>query len=150
MSKAETFIQSWMSHRQALLELLERLSDEHLNFRPWEKGMSLSELVLHISASSEMFSTIVQTGSFKQPASHEVNSVSELKQVVQAETDDTKNKIAPLSDEHLEQTAEFNGMKMSGAAMLEMLKEHEIHHKGQLFTYARLIGIQELPFFISR
>ncbi|WP_081825521.1 DinB family protein [Bacillus sp. UNC41MFS5] len=24
--------------------------------------------------------------------------------------------------------------------------DHEIHHKGQLFTYARLIGREKLPF----
>ncbi|WP_349679045.1 MULTISPECIES: DinB family protein [Aneurinibacillus] len=28
--------------------------------------------------------------------------------------------------------------------------DHEVHHKGQLFLYARLIGIEKLPFFITQ
>ncbi len=25
--------------------------------------------------------------------------------------------------------------------------DHEIHHKGQLFIYARLVGVKDVPFF---
>ncbi|SIC68051.1 Uncharacterised protein [Mycobacteroides abscessus subsp. abscessus] len=41
-------------------------------------------------------------------------------------------------------------MTMPGIVLLENAKDHEIHHKGQLFTYARLAGIEKLPFFVSR
>jgi len=41
-------------------------------------------------------------------------------------------------------------MKMPGMVLLESGKDHEIHHKGQLFTYARLLGIKSLPFFVNR
>ncbi|WP_182914758.1 DinB family protein [Paenibacillus thiaminolyticus] len=27
-----------------------------------------------------------------------------------------------------------------------LIIDHEIHHKGQLFVYARILGVQELPF----
>lgn len=151
MSKIAAFTAGWMSHRKALLELLDTIQDQHLPYKPWDKAMSFAEMALHIANSTAMFVQIVKNGSFtpsggqQQPA-----TASELKAAVQAATEQTKADLESLTPEQLEQTAEFNGMKMPGIAMLEMAKEHEIHHKGQLFTYARLLGIDPLPFFVSR
>lgn len=150
MAKVNAFIDGWMSHRKALLQLLDTVEDEHLDFRPWDQAMTLSELVLHISGSSEMFVNIVKTGAFAPPAEHEVKSANELRETIQNETNETNSILESLTDEQLERMVEFRDMQMPGSAMLEMMKEHEIHHKGQLFTYARIAGIEELPFFVSR
>jgi len=151
MSKVAAFTAGWMSHRKALLELLNSVQDQHLNYKPWEKGMTLAELALHIAGSTAMFVQIVKTGSFQPPGeAPKPASADELRAAVQAATEQTKADLESLTDAQLEQIVEFKTMKMPGGAMLEMAKEHEIHHKGQLFTYARLLGIDPLPFFVIR
>jgi uncharacterized damage-inducible protein DinB len=148
----KNFIGSWMSHRKALLEIIEALNDnDNLQYKPWDGGMTLSELVLHISSSTAMFANTVKQGVFVPPTTPKTpETIEELKQLVQSETDQTISILESITDEQLNQLVEFAGMKMPGMAMLESAKDHEIHHKGQLFTYARLIGIEELPFFVSR
>ncbi|RFU67922.1 DinB family protein [Peribacillus saganii] len=151
MAKINGFIDSWVSHRKALLELVDTFGDEQLHFKPWENAMNLSELVLHITGATSMFVQTVKKGVFTPPPELiSVETARDLKAVVQAETEKTVSDLKSLTDEQLEQLVEFYGMKMPGLALLESGKDHEIHHKGQLFTYARLIGIETLPFFVSR
>ncbi|WP_244532602.1 DinB family protein [Mesobacillus persicus] len=149
--KINHFMDSWMSHRKALLELIDTFENEHLNYRPWDKAMTLSELVLHISSSTGMFVESVKNGVFAPPSTPKMpETTEELKQLVEKETQQTKRNLEELTESQLNQIVEFSGMKMPGMALLESAKDHEIHHKGQVFTYARLIGIENLPFFISR
>ncbi|MEK4357699.1 DinB family protein [Paenibacillus sp. FSL M7-1455] len=55
-----------------------------------------------------------------------------------------------IQDEQLEKELEFNGYIGTGRLWLETAKDHEIHHKGQLFTYARMIGVEKLPFMMKQ
>ncbi len=151
MTRVNELISGWMSHRKVLHELLDTFEDQHLSYKPWEEAMSLSELVLHISGAMEMFTDTVKNGVFTPPTgSSKIESVSELKTLVENQTNQTKSKLEGLTDEQLAAIVEFAGMKMPGLALLESAKDHEIHHKGQLFTYARLLGVQSLPFFVNR
>lgn len=151
MENAKQLAAGWMSHRKALLELLDTFNDEQLHYKPWDKGMSLSELVLHTTGATAMFAQTVKNGEFTPPSGPQaVESLEELKKIVQQQTEQTKADLESLTSDQLRKQIEFSGMEMTGSSMLEMAKDHEVHHKGQLFTYARLLGIEELPFFVSR
>lgn len=151
MDPFKAFIASWLSHRKALHDLIDVVKDEHLNYKPWDNAMSLSELVLHISGSTTMFANTVKDGKFTPPsASAPVASAAELKAHVEGETNRTKADMEAFTDEQLTRIVEFMGMQMPGMALLTMMKDHEIHHKGQLFTYVRLLGVEQVPFFINR
>lgn len=151
MTKKNELITSWMSHRKVLHELLDTVEDQHLTYKPWEDAMSLSELVLHITSVMDMFAQTVKIGVFTPPTGQkEVKTVADLKKMVEDGTNQTKAQLESLTDEQLSQLIEFAGMKMPGIALLESGKDHEIHHKGQLFTYVRLLGVQEMPFFVNR
>ncbi|GLX66501.1 DinB family protein [Paenibacillus glycanilyticus] len=152
MTNIETFIAAWKSHRKVLHDMLEGVTTEQLSYRPWEKGMSLKELVLHITGAMDMFANTVQNGAHTQgtkPASPP-ETVEDLKAVVAASTERTEATLRTLTPEQLAQSIDFFGNAVPGFALLENAKDHEIHHKGQLFTYLRLVGIEQLPFFVSR
>jgi uncharacterized damage-inducible protein DinB len=151
MSRLSGYISGWLSHRNALLELLKVVNDEQISFRPWEKGMSLSELALHISGANTMFVNSLKTGVITRPTEKkEVTSAKELIGVIEAQTEYAKQVLETLSEEQLKSIITFAGMDLPGTAILELAKDHEIHHKGQLFTYVRLLGIEQVPFFIYR
>ncbi|KKK36151.1 damage-inducible protein DinB [Mesobacillus campisalis] len=151
MENTKGFTSGWMSHRKALIELLDTLNDGQLNYKPWENGMTLSELVLHTTGATAMFAQTVKNGEFTPPSGpNAVESVQKLKEVVQEQTELTQAVLESLTGEQLGKLIDFSGMKMTGSVMLETARDHEIHHKGQLFTYARMLGIEELPFFVSR
>ncbi|WP_226528067.1 DinB family protein [Metabacillus niabensis] len=151
MARINELVSGWMSHRKVLHELLDTFEDQHLSYKPWEEAMSLSRLVLHISGAMEMFADTVINGEFTPPTgTSKIETISELKTFVENQTNQTKSKLESLTEDQLAAIVEFAGMKMPGLVLLESGKDHEIHHKGQLFTYARLLGVESLPFFVSR
>lgn len=151
MSTKNVFVTNWLNHRKVLLAMLDTVQNENLQYKPWEKAMSLSTLVLHINGSMDMFAHTVKNGVFTPPSTaKQAETIEELKAIVAADTASTKALLETLTDEQLEKEIDFHGMKMAGIDLLENGKDHEIHHKGQLFIYLRLLGIETLPFFVSR
>jgi len=151
MSTMNVFVTNWLNHRKVLLAMLDTVQNENLQYKPWEKAMSLSTLVLHINGSMDMFAQTVKNGVFTPPSTaKQAETIEELKTIVAADTASTKALLESLTDEQLEKEIDFHGMKMAGIVLLENGKDHEIHHKGQLFIYLRLLGIETLPFFVSR
>jgi uncharacterized damage-inducible protein DinB len=150
MSSIQSYVAGWLSHRNALIALLDKVQDKDLHYKPWDGAMSLAELAVHITDSTAMFANIV--AGKEKPASQgqAFSSADALRNYVQEKTKETQAALESITGEQLHAEVEFANMKMTGQAMLDMAKEHEIHHKGQLFTYVRMTGAQDLPFFISR
>ncbi|CAM3431924.1 DinB family protein [Marinicrinis lubricantis] len=151
MTVLDTFVAGWMPHRKALLELLDCIGEDQLNYKPWEKAMTFSELALHITGSTLFFIGIVK-GEERDPnvEAPKARSLAELKQLAQEQTELTKSQLESITAEQLDQIVEFAGMKLPGSALLQLAKDHEVHHKGQLFTYARTAGVENVPFFFKR
>jgi uncharacterized damage-inducible protein DinB len=58
-------------------------------------------------------------------------------------------KVAALTPEQLnEEIAPFGPDKaMSRRAFLHVTNEHEVHHRGQLYTYLRIAGVEVPPLY---
>jgi len=150
VNRLEEYIQSWLKHRTVLNELLSLIEDEHMHFKPWEGAFSLSELTVHIANSMDMFVQTVKNGSFRISTVPDYETMDDVRRIVGDYTEKTKQDLTTLRSEHLNNVIEFNGFYATGEIWLENARDHEIHHKGQLFTYARLIGAEKLPFFIKQ
>jgi uncharacterized damage-inducible protein DinB len=155
MSTAQNFTNSWLRHRLVANEIVEMVSDEHLDFRPWEKAMTLKELVLHMLFSAAMFTEAVKEGAFVPPAGSQPNveTAEQLKELVREVTAKTRATMESLSDEQFANLVDLTklfGTKMPGKSLLHVMRDHEIHHKGQLFVYARMIGLENLPMFVKQ
>lgn len=154
MSKGENLAKQWMAHRAVLVEILDKIEDKDLDFRPWEQAMTLKELVLHMITSGNMFVATARAGEFTAPGDKpEANSAEELRKVVHSYTDKNYEDIKGMSDEALDHpviSERIFANPTPAKVWLAAMKEHEIHHKGQLFVYARMTGIQEMPGWIKR
>ncbi|GAA0843337.1 DinB family protein [Bifidobacterium pullorum subsp. gallinarum] len=138
----------WRKHRTVLNQLLEDVHTEHLDYKPWQDAYTLGALAVHIAASSEMFLLSIKNGTFSPPSiSTQFETIEDIRNIVQASTDATTAAYAELSDAELEKPLDFNGFAAPGSVWLGSMVDHEIHHKGQLFTYARAAGVAKVPFF---
>ena len=154
MSTAQNFTNIWLRHRLVGNEIVDMVSDDHLNFRPWDKAMTLKELVLHMLFSADMFTNAVKQGEFIPSAQPqpEVHTAAELKQLVHEMTAKTKETLEGLSEEQFTNSVDMTklfGAQIPGKSLLHLMRDHEIHHKGQLFVYARMIGLENLPMFVK-
>lgn len=150
MESVPDLLKRWERHRNVLREVLEKIDDEYLHFSPWDGGMPLSALVIHITVTSDLFLAKVQNKPFTSSAPMDVQSMDELRHYFNQATEKTLQSFQSLSAENLEMTIEINELKDTGANWLSTAIDHEIHHKGQVFTYARIVGVDSLPFFITK
>ncbi|CAM3023534.1 DinB family protein [Paenibacillus sediminis] len=150
MGKIDGYVQGWLRHRSVLLELLQGIDNEHTHFKPWNQAYSLGSLAVHIVSSTDMFVQAVKNGEFVPPsASNPFETMDDVRRIVQEYTEKTKDELQSLTEDQLEQIVVVNQFSAPGKAWINTAKEHEIHHKGQLFTYTRMIGVEKVPFFLN-
>lgn len=149
MEQVEQMMNDWLAHRNVMQELLESINDGHINFKPWEDAIPLGELALHIAGWNDVFVSMVKTEEMIPPDFPECKTMEDVRNAVKAFTDKAKATFKLLADADLE--AENNSshpmLKGKKKRYLIAMYDHEIHHKGQLFIYARMAGVKEVPFF---
>lgn len=149
MQQVKEMMNEWLEHRNILEELLESIDDEHIDFQPFEGAMALGELALHIAASNDMFVSMVKTEEFSLPEIPECKTMEDVRKTVKDFTNKTKATYESFTDADLEAQNSSSHPKLQGTKKkyLTAMSDHEIHHKGQMFVYARMVGAKEVPFF---
>ncbi|PYE49919.1 DinB family protein [Deinococcus yavapaiensis] len=142
----EDYVQMFRRHRDALVDLLERLPDESGDTTFWEGGMSITQLVDHLYSTSVGVVDLLSGRPWgKQSPSPSLNAaVARLRDhtpvVVEA--------LSSLSDDDLQsERTVFGGARWPTYQLIDFHREHEVHHKGQLWLMARAVEV-EPPFFV--
>ena len=150
MNPMDEVIKGWLQHRMVVHDLLDLVDDEHINFKPWDDAYSLADLAIHIARSMGTFVKMVKSGEFS-PLKDEINyqSIADVREIVKRYTDITKQDMKGIYKFQLNAEVEFNHINAPGSYWLSNAMDHEIHHKGQLFTYVRMIGVEKVPFFMK-
>ena len=152
MGRAKQLMDQWLTHRTVLEKLLQAVPDEHLGYKPWPGAMALGELAQHVAKSAEMFVTIAKTGQGKiaKTVAESCETTAQLLEIVRGHTERTKAVYETITDEELNVEFDHPHPNFRGPRekLLILSNDHEIHHKGQLFVYARMAGVENLPFFI--
>ncbi len=152
MSKAAQFVDSWLRHRLVTVELVDMVDDDSLNFKPWDGAMTLGELAIHIVTGGILFGNAVKNGVLGKSEKPPISSMRELKKFVHEETEKAKEILLSITDEQMESQVDVTklfGTHLQGKVLLAAMRDHEIHHKGQLFVYARMTGVQNPPSFVK-
>lgn len=148
MTKSEQMMNDWILHRNVLVTLVDTIADNHVHFKPWEGAMVLGELALHTVQWNDYFVSLVKNGKADYPKPIKCETMAEVRHYVRELTDKTIKEYKTITDTELESERVFpSGFLGTGKTFLTMMYDHEIHHKGQLYVYARMVGMKELPFF---
>lgn len=145
----DEFVQRWKKHRLVVHELLDLVDDENKDFKPWDGAMSMGELALHMATSMDMFVKLVKTGEFAPPNEETFNSMDDVRDLVKKYTDFNERDLKMITKSQMNEEVEFNGQGAPGSFWLSLAIDHEVHHKGQLFTYVRMTGAENLPSFVK-
>jgi uncharacterized damage-inducible protein DinB len=150
MSKAEEFVSSFMGHRASTLQLAEKIQDA--SFRPWEKALTAGELFGHMASAGLLFSNSVAQGAVVRPnppaEKPDLSDMIVVRELLKQQTNETIALLQGLPDSAFDTLIDASAMfgrEVPGGFLLAILRDHEIHHKGQLFVYARMTGVQEMP-----
>jgi uncharacterized damage-inducible protein DinB len=156
---AKEIAASFRTVRNNTLKIAEEIPEEQYGFRPAGESRTVAQMLIHISNVSRfalevnrerVVSTMV---GFNFPAFIAPIAASEQMPMTKAEIiarltasgDEFESWVATLSDEFL---AEWITMPPGGTPasrtrfeLLIAVKEHEMHHRGQLMLVERMLGI---------
>jgi uncharacterized damage-inducible protein DinB len=155
-SMLDETLEAWSDVRQGLIEELENVPDDRIDFRPTPETRSVTELMQHILEVALMMTgelTRSDTDFQRAPwpklldmyASHvkSANSKQQLIDMLQISFQEAEEKFQEVGELHMLQLVErFDGEQGTRLAWLNHGIAQEMYHRGQLVTYERLMGIE--------
>ncbi len=145
----DSYIRNWRRIHKQTTRIMALAPDDQYDWRPAETSMTLGELLNHLWLSEVGFVAGVLGGErAERPAP--LKATAELVAAFDQTHAAAVERIVTLTPEQLEETVTPFGPEhpMKRRVILTMLHEHEVHHRGQLYVYLRMLGC-ELPALYS-
>ena len=145
----DSFINNWRRIHKQTTKLMATAPNDKYDWKPCDSGMTLGELMNHIWIAEAGLVAAAKTGVFPKDMPPKLADTAELIAAFDKTHEEAIAAAAALTPEELsEQVAPFGPDKaMSRMALLHLTHEHEIHHRGQLYTYLRIAGCEVPPLF---
>ena len=141
--ETEHFVSNWNRIHKQTSRVLRAATDDKLDWRPKEGMFTLRELIRHIPEAENAIARSALAGSMqKSQIDLSKSSVDEIVQAFDREHERLVAEVSNLTLDQLNEEIEAFGRKMRRVVLLWGMTEHEIHHRGQLFTYFHLAGIE--------
>lgn len=127
-----------------------RIPDNRLEERPVPGAMGAGELIDHLLRGIQMTIRAVARGTFTEsdlaelpPADMTMASPKALSEYVREVRAEVRDMITALSEEMLDrETVWYFGIRASGHEACSLAYQEALHHRGQIMTYMRLMGVE--------
>jgi uncharacterized damage-inducible protein DinB len=147
----ERLADRFLAHRSVTQALAAQIPDACADFRPWPGAMTVVDLLNHMAAAHRLFVGIAKGRGVQRPDPAALpRDLPSVRRLLAEWTEQDAADMRSLDEASL--AAEVAGLRdrvMPAAAWLDAAREHEVHHKGQLFVYARMNGV-EPPAWVRR
>jgi len=151
MAIRDAFIAELKHETSLTRKMLERVPIDHKDWKPHEKSMSLGTLATHIAETLKWISAIRHIDDFDFIRDYDFKQLSatsqeELLQLLQTNLDNAVTDLSAMSDDDFTKTWT---VRRGEQVMYQLSKKvavrgwgfsHQIHHRGQLSVYLRLLG----------
>lgn len=140
----DSYVSNWNRIHKQTARLMAVAPDGKYDWKPSETAMTLGELMNHLWISEWGLVEAAISGGFPKERPAKIGSTAEMVAAFDKSHADLVDKVKALSAEQLAaEIAPFGPeKKMSRAVLLQFLHEHEIHHRGQLYVYLRMVGCE--------
>lgn len=149
-SHLDPYIANWNRIHKQSVSVMRVAPDDQYGWKPSETAMPLGELMNHLYLAEVMLVDAIITGQFPQTHPDPIMNTESLIAAFDASHEEQVKRIAALTPEQLGEMITPLGEKhgsMPRQALLGLLHEHEIHHRGQLYVYLRTLGCAVPPLF---
>jgi uncharacterized damage-inducible protein DinB len=155
MVRVEHVLESWKAIRQDTVGALEDFPPEEIDYRPTPDLMTFRDLARHILEAGHAFCGLLLAGEdnlagpdFRDKVKQHLPGISadaSSETLAAALRESIKHRTAELAAQPPEFFAHvitrFDGQRVTRLEMLQFVKEHELTHRSQMFTYLRMKGI---------
>lgn len=139
-------IQAIKRHLKETLPIIEQLTEVNIFSVPFPEGREIGEVVLHMVRSIEFYMRGITTNQW-EPLRYSLEEYDSAETIIELATNVFKRVevyTSLLSTTDMERKVKpFETEATIAQLILEMI-EHSIHHRGQLTTYLRLLGVEPI------
>lgn len=149
-------LEAWEDSRLGLIAELRNIPARHWDYRPTPEARSVSELAVHILEVAMMMTgelTRSDTNFRRAPwpkllkihagAAYRAKTRSDLLRLLRSQLKEAERKFRSAGEIHMLQAIKrFDGQMGTRLAWLHHGIAQEMYHRGQLTTYARLVGVE--------
>ena len=139
----EQSLGNWERIHKQTLRLIKVTPDDRYDWKPTDSAMTLGELVNHLYQADLGFAEALATGAYPSDTPSYTNT-AELVAAYGASHAAGVEKVKAIPPAAWEEMIAPFGPKstMPRFALLTIALEHEIHHRGQLYVYLRMLGCE--------
>lgn len=142
-SDPERFVSNWNRIHKETSRVLRAAPDERLDWLPREGMFTFRELIGHIPQAEDVLVRSALAGTTQQGGFDFSNlDAQQIADAFDLQHDRLVREVMNLTPSQLKEEVEFHGRRLRRGILLWFVTEHEIHHRGQLFIYYRLAGIE--------
>lgn len=138
----ERFVSNWNRIHKDTSRVLRAAPDDKLDWRPKEDMFTMRELVGHIPQAELVLVRSALAGSDQKIPFDSSRSAEEIASAFDSQHEELVSEVSKLTPEQWREEVEFHGTRLRRGVLLSFVTEHEIHHRGQLYTYYRLAGVK--------
>ena len=147
----EQFLKTFAGIRKRTRRLLDLVPADQLEWKPGEGRFSLGDLFRHIAASERFMwaeNAAFRPGRYSGCGEDLASGLDAVVAFFDRCHEESMAIFEGLSAEDLaRETTLPYGNKMVLGKWLTLMTEHEVHHRGQIYTYLGLMGIKTPPIF---
>ena len=129
--------------KEYTLKVADLMPEHQYGFRPTKEEMSFGEQLLHICSNlGWLSSSYLSTGN--NPVSKDdgkLQNKDSIRKVMVRTYDYAIAVLTRFSATNLSDTVKFFAGSMSKLQIINLLSDHQTHHRGQLLVYLRLCGL---------
>ncbi|MCS6884457.1 MAG: DinB family protein [Acidobacteriota bacterium] len=142
----QDFFNNWDRIHAQSTKVMAVAPAEKFDWRPVESAMTLGELMRHLPSAEALIVELVSGIKINTDLENK-NSAQELVAEFDRIHEAAKEIVATLDDKTLEESVTLGPKTLQKKMLLYTMLEHEIHHRGQLYTYIRIAGVVPPPLF---
>jgi len=139
---SERFVSNLNRIHRDTSRVLRAAPDDKLDWRPKEDMFTMRELIGHIPQAEVVLVRSALAGSDQKVPFDVSRTATDMASAFDTQHDELVSEVSKLTAEQWREEVEFHGRRLRRGVLLWFMTEHEIHHRGQLYTYYRLAGIE--------
>ncbi|MEM7352095.1 MAG: DinB family protein [Acidobacteriota bacterium] len=147
----DSFLRYWASIRGRTSRIVRAIPPEKIEWTYREGKFTLGDLVRHLAALERfMFAENIQGRPSCYPGhgEHLAQGYDAVIEYFDRMHQETVDLLRRLPDERLQATCETpGGAKLAVWKWLRAMIEHEVHHRGQIYLYLGLLGVETPPLY---
>ena len=141
-NEAERFLSNWNRIHKDTSRVLRAAPDDKLDWRPKDDMFTMRELIGHIPQAELVLVRSALAGSTQKIPFDISRTAGQIATDFDTQHEELAGEVSTLTSEQWREEVEFHGRRLRRGVLLWFVTEHEIHHRGQLYTYYRLAGIE--------